>query len=200
VAKIILSKGDEVLREVNLTRERITIGRRPENDVVIDDLEISGEHAAIVTSDEDSYLEDLNSTNGTQVNGQPVSKHFLRDGDVIELAQYVVEYVAAPGHAYGEQSDAAATIHVLNGPNAGKKIALVNVMTTLGRPGRQVAVIAQRAEDYYLEHVEGDSYPKVNGQSLGSDSYRMLNGDLIDLLGVQMKFIQASNMGRPCSA
>lgn len=200
MAKIILFKGDEVLREVTLTRERITIGRRPENAVVIDDLEISGEHAAIVTSDEDAYLEDLNSTNGTQVNGQPVSKHFLRDGDVIELAQYVIEYVADHGHVSGEHSNVAATIHVLSGPNAGKKIALVNVMTTLGRPGKQVAVIAQRAKDYYLEHVEGINYPKVNGQSLGADSYRMLHGDLIDLLGVQMKFIRPLNMGIPCSA
>ncbi len=190
MAKIILSSRDAVLREIVLAKERITIGRKPNNDIVIDDLAISAEHAVIVTSNDDSFLEDLNSTNGTQVNGQPVRKHFLRDGDVIELAQYVIEYIADHRHVCRDQPEPAATIQVLNGPNVGRKILLVDVLTTLGLPGTQIAVITQQAQDYYLEHVEGDSYPKVNGQPLGRDSYRMLHGDLIDLLGVQMKFIR----------
>src|ERR1035437_2209961 len=82
------------MREVPLAKERITIGRRPHNDIVIDDLAISAEHAVIVTVCNDSFLEDLNSTNGTQINGQPVKKHFLQDSDVIELAQYRLRYVA----------------------------------------------------------------------------------------------------------
>ncbi|MGH8806865.1 MAG: hypothetical protein ACREX0_03160, partial [Noviherbaspirillum sp.] len=85
----------------------------------------------------------------------------------------------------------SAVIHVLNGPNAGKKILLTKVLTTLGQPGAQVAVITQSSQDYYLDQIEGDSYPKVNGQSVGPDSYRMLHGDLIDLLGVQMKFVRS---------
>lgn len=89
---IILTLDGLVLKEMPLSKERITIGRRPHNDIVIDDLAISAEHAVIVTILKDSFLEDLNSTNGTQINGQPVKKHFLQDHDVIELAQYRLRY------------------------------------------------------------------------------------------------------------
>ncbi len=93
VAKIVLTSGGKVLQEVILTKERVTIGRRLHNDIVLDDIRISGEHAVIVTVDGDSCVEDLNSTNGTQVNGQPVKTHYLRHGDVIKLAGYWLSYL-----------------------------------------------------------------------------------------------------------
>ncbi len=94
MAKIILIEEGKVLQEMVLSKERITIGRRPHNDLVIDNLAISGEHAAIMTIVNDSFLEDLGSTNGTLVNGQLVKKHFLQDNDVIELAKYKIKYQA----------------------------------------------------------------------------------------------------------
>jgi pSer/pThr/pTyr-binding forkhead associated (FHA) protein len=93
MAKVILSVDGVVVKEVPLARERTTIGRKASNDIRIDNLAISGEHAAIITMMSDSFLEDLDSTNGTYVNGHPVKKHFLQDGDVIELAKYRLKYV-----------------------------------------------------------------------------------------------------------
>ena len=86
MAKLILSMDGLVLKEIVLNKERLSIGRKPHNDIQIDNLAISGEHAVIVTILNDSFLEDLNSTNGTLVNGQPIKKHILRNKDVIELA------------------------------------------------------------------------------------------------------------------
>jgi len=94
MAKLILSMDGLVLKEIPLNKERMSIGRRASNDIQIDNLAISGEHAAVVTILNDSFLEDLNSTNGTLVNGQPAKKHFLKNGDVIELGKYKLKYVA----------------------------------------------------------------------------------------------------------
>jgi len=99
MAKLILSMEGLVLKEIPLVRERTTIGRKPHNDIQIDNLAISGEHAVIVTVINDSFLEDLDSTNGTLVNGQPVKKHFLQDGDVVELGKYRLKYLSETGAA-----------------------------------------------------------------------------------------------------
>lgn len=199
MAKIILSKGDTVLREIALTKERITIGRRPHNDIVIEDLAISGEHAVIVTHNDDSFLEDLNSTNGTQVNGQPVRKHFLQDGDVVELAQFRMRYVgmgsidlAATKPLIGNHANSiafprlTAAIKVLNGPNAGKEISLNKPVTTIGRPGVQVAVLTYAGSCYFLAPIEGD-YPLLNGQIVDMHPCQLADGDVIDLSGTQMQ-------------
>ena len=85
MAKLILSMDGLVLKEIPLTKERTTIGRKPHNDIQIDNLAVSGEHAVIVTILNDSFLEDLGSTNGTMVNGGAVKKHFLQNNDVVEL-------------------------------------------------------------------------------------------------------------------
>ncbi len=94
MAKLILSLDGMVLREYPLTKERTTIGRKSHNDIVIDNLAVSGEHAMIMTILNDSFLEDLGSTNGTLINGQPVKKHFLQNNDVIELGKYKLKYMA----------------------------------------------------------------------------------------------------------
>lgn len=92
MAKLILSMDGLVLKEIPLTKARLTIGRKSHNDIQIDNLAVSGDHAAVVTILSDSFLEDLNSTNGTLVNGQPVKKHFLKNGDEIEFSKYKLKY------------------------------------------------------------------------------------------------------------
>ena len=82
-----------VLKEIPLDKERTTIGRKPHNDIQIDNLAVSGEHAVIVTILNDSFLEDLGSTNGTLVNGKPIKKHFLQNNDVIEIGKYKLKYI-----------------------------------------------------------------------------------------------------------
>src|SRR3982751_81671 len=101
MAKLILSMDGLVLKEIPLTKERTTLGRKPHNDIQIDNLAVSGEHAVIVTILNDSFLEDLGSTNGTVVNGNPVKKHFLQNNDVIELGKYKLKFIgdAAPAAA-----------------------------------------------------------------------------------------------------
>lgn len=203
MAKIILTVEDTVLQEIPLAKERISIGRKPHNDIVIDDLAISSEHAAIVTILKDSFLEDLNSTNGTQVNGQPVQKHFLRDTDVIELAQYKLMYVADEEQAVEDWPETVrvdrngfkkmgtagvAVIKVLNGANAGREIALTKALTTIGRPGVQVAVVTRRPQGYCITHVEGKAYPLVNGISIGAGAHALAGEDVIDLSGTSMQF------------
>ena len=110
MAKLILSMDGLVLNEMALTKERTTIGRKPHNDIQIDNLAISGEHAVILTLLQDSFLEDLNSTNGTFVNGQAIKRHFLQTGDVIELGKYRIKYVNEPAPPVNDALDTEKTM------------------------------------------------------------------------------------------
>ncbi len=245
-AKLILSMDGAVLKEYPLNKERTTIGRKPHNDIVIDNLAVSSEHAAIVTILNDSFLEDLDSTNGLAVNGTPTKKHFLQNNDLIEIGKYKLKYLndqptqttaadfektmvlrapvkmasdagakspldvtltrkteattqfnsTASGVANmtgsgldttGSQTP-AAVVQILNGPNAGKELELVKNLTTQGKPGVQVAVLARRPHGYFITHVEGGSFPTVNGSSIGEQPHQLRDHDLIELAGVKMEF------------
>lgn len=291
MAKLILSMDGLVLKEIPLSKERTTIGRKPSNDIQIDNLAVSGEHAVIVTIMNDSFLEDLGSTNGTIVNGNPVKKHFLQNNDVIELGKYKLKFLAEAGvqpaaaadfektmvlrpsamkavteqaraavpgggdQKAAEQARAAAAqqaastasaagtaaakeskapepaaaapspapapatapaaapaaapaggapaptqaaapkpaqplgaIQILSGSNAGKALELVKPLTTLGKPGVQVAVLTRRPQGYYITHVEGANQPSVNGQSIGTAPHALKDHDVIELAGVKMEF------------
>ena len=236
MAKLILSMDGLVLKEIALTKERMTLGRRASNDIQIDNLAISGEHAAVVTILNDSFLEDLNSTNGTLVNGQPIKKHFLKNGDVVELGKYKLKYVTEqaptaeaadfektmvmrPGGglagvspepalvssevrtSYDNTAVAApppvaaplaAAIQVLNGGNAGRELALTKTLTTLGKPGVQVAVIARRPHGFFITHVEGAQYPVLNGRAIDAQAHPLNDHDVIELAGVKMEFFLRS--------
>ena len=248
MAKLILSMDGLVLKEIALTKERTTIGRKPHNDIQIDNLAVSGEHAVIVTILQDSFLEDLGSTNGTVVNGQPIKKHFLQNSDVVELGKYKLKYVneapagqakaadfektmvlrpgstksAAPAPApaaaapvavaagaknfgdtvAGQSVTAApvapskpaaapqknAALQLLSGANAGKELDLTKPLTTLGKPGVQVAVITRRPQGFFITHVEGASFPVVNGKTLDAQAHSLNDHDVIELAGVKMEF------------
>jgi pSer/pThr/pTyr-binding forkhead associated (FHA) protein len=193
MAKIILSLDDSVLKELVLSKETTRIGRHSHNDLVIENRAVSGEHAIIVMRAQDVILEDLNSTNGTLVNGQPIKKHYLKDNDVIELARYRVVFLSEKKVVAVKKPQAvlavgAASIKILTGGNAGKQLMLSKPLTTIGKPGVQVAVIAQRADGYYLTHVEGAVEPSINGISIGSEAQILLDGDVIDVAGIHMGF------------
>lgn len=237
--KLILSMDGLVLKEIALDRERLTIGRKPNNDVQIDNLAISGQHAVITTILDDAFLEDQNSTNGTYVNGQPIKKHVLRNNDVVELGKYRLKYIvdaAKPGMAKSDYIDTAAlkpvrhspeadavltastgaeppaatrtsapkapvaapaagdldnrmgTIRVLTGANAGRELELSKPLTTLGKPGKQVAVITRRMHGYFITHVEGASFPLVNGKAMDAQARQLKDQDVIEIAGVRMEF------------
>ena len=235
MAKLILSMDGLVLKEIPLSKERTTIGRKPHNDIQIDNLAVSGEHAVIVTIMNDSFLEDLGSTNGTLVNGNQVKKHFLQNNDIVELGKYKLKYVAEGGQqvsaaaadfektmvlrpaamkAAAQQAaaqlpsaapavaPAAATataapsraaqplgaIQILSGGNAGKELELSKPLTTLGKPGVQVAVLTRRPQGYFITHVEGANPPTVNGQGIGTAPHSLKDHDVIEIAGVKMEF------------
>ncbi|MEJ2127441.1 MAG: FHA domain-containing protein [Woeseiaceae bacterium] len=277
MARLILSLDNQVLAEYNMTKERYTIGRLPDNDVRIDNPAVSGHHSLIINILNDSFLEDLNSTNGTYVNGKLIKKHALQHGDVITIGHHQLRFsdqqepqaeqdefektmVIPAGQQNAEQlaaaekaADAAAAaaepddagvkldpdeqaaleekpravsmgetvaeepepepvhsetqagidpslapnalplakLQVLSGAFAGRELELTKALTTLGRPGVQVAAITRRAEGYYIVHVEsgkeGD-FPLVNGTPIGAQARKLTDNDVVQLAGVKMGF------------
>ena len=201
MGKIIIARDGVVEQEVALSKERMTIGRRSHNDIVLSHPAVSGEHAVITTILDDSFLEDLRSTNGTFVNGQRIGKHFLQHGDAIKLAKYLIQYQAdgvRPQAAAAPDATvrlppaglAVGRVEVLNGANAGKQLALTKPLTTLGRPVLQVVVISRGVDAYSIAQLEGEATTLVNGALLGKQPVRLKNGDVIDLSGTQMAFRQ----------
>ncbi|TNF58159.1 MAG: FHA domain-containing protein [Burkholderiales bacterium] len=201
--KMIVSIDGVVIKEVQLTKDRTTLGRRPYNDIVIDNLAVSGEHAVLQMSGADVFLEDLNSTNGTYVNGKAIKKQQLHNGDTVEIGKYKIKFIhdgttdshektmvintaqAEPGAAAGP-----AAIRVMSGAAAGREVPLVKVVTTIGKPGVAVAAITKRPHGYVVALVEGQNKPTINGQPLGSEPVQLRNGDVIELAGTQMQFVQ----------
>ena len=217
--KVIVSIDGVVIKEVQLTKDRTTLGRRPYNDIVIDNLAVSGEHAVIQIADGEAVLEDLNSTNGTYINGKAIKKQPLQNNDSIEIGKYKIRFqsdqagagfdktmVIKPGSAAGIGSSpaaapaaavadnaagGAASIRVLSGAAAGREVALVKIVTTIGKPGVAVAAITRRPAGFVVAHVDGAESPTVNGTPIQADPVFLKNGDLLELAGIQMQFVQA---------
>lgn len=224
MGKLVVSLDGVVIKEVQITKDKTTLGRRPYNDIVIDNLAVSGEHAVLQMVGADVFIEDLNSTNGTYINGKAIKKQLLAHNDTVEIGKYKIKYLVEEGNEYektmvvrpgtggaavspsyaqtapapvssfgnlGPASSGTASIKVLNGAAAGREVTLTKVVTTVGKPGVQVASITKRPGGYVLAHVEGGSRPTVNGVPLVGDSVPLKNGDVIELAGTQMQFIQA---------
>jgi hypothetical protein len=205
---------------VQLSKDRTTLGRRPYNDIVIDNLAVSGEHAVLLMNGNEVYLEDLNSTNGTYVNGKAVKKQLLQNADTVEIGKYKIKYVnEAPGASFEktmiikpgsipppvpaqakpaapaaapsyDMSHVHGSIKVLSGAAAGREVALVKVVTTIGKPGVAVASITKRPQGFVVAHVEGANRASVNGTVIGADPVPLRHGDLLELAGTQMQFVQ----------
>jgi pSer/pThr/pTyr-binding forkhead associated (FHA) protein len=217
--KMIVSIDEVVIKEVQLTKDRTTLGRRPYNDIVIDNLAVSGEHAVIQMTGADVTLEDLNSTNGTYINGKAIKKQQLQNGDGIEIGKYKIKFVgdnaeqnfdktmivqarpaagtAAPAASAPAAFAApmpepvgAAAVKVLSGAAAGREVPLTKVVTTIGKPGVAVAAITKRHHGFVVHHVEGGGSPTLNGAPIGVDPIALKNGDVIELAGTQMQFVQ----------
>lgn len=217
--KMIVSIDGVVIKEVQLTKERTTLGRRPYNDIVIDNLAVSGEHAVVHMDEHEVEVEDLGSTNGTYVNGKAVKRLTLRNGDTIEVGKYKIRFLgdadaenyektmvfkpgmvpppiaprpapAAPAPMASAQASPGAAIRVLSGAAAGREVALTKVVTTIGKPGVAVASITRRHHGYVLAHVEGPDTPMYNGARIGMDPVPLHSGDRLELAGTIMQFVQ----------
>ena len=215
MGKLVVSLDGVVIKEVQITKDKTTLGRRPYNDIVIDNLAVSGEHAVLQMVGNDVFIEDLNSTNGTYINGKAIKKQLLADNDTVEIGKYKIKFLlggadyektmilkpgttpsqlGALGSSFGGLGSAPvigpASIKVLTGAAAGREVSLTKVVTTLGKPGVQVASITKRPTGYVFAHVEGTQRPSVNGIPLTGESMALRSGDLIELAGTQMQFIQ----------
>ena len=93
MGKLVVSLDNVVLKEVVIQKERTTLGRRPYNDIVIDNLAVSGEHAVLQMVGADVFIEDLNSTNGTYINGKAIKKQLLAHNDTVEIGKYKIKYL-----------------------------------------------------------------------------------------------------------
>lgn len=201
--KIMLSLDGVMIREVQLVKDRTTLGRRPYNDIVVDNLAVSGEHAVFLAVGPDVYLEDLDSTNGTYINGRAIKKQQLYHGDIAEIGKYQARFAQesgegrASGHAGLSRGGplsasgalhASAAIRVLSGAAAGRELPLTKTVTTIGLPGVAVASITHRENVFMLAHVEGAEAPMVNGTPLGEQRMALHNGDVISVAGNEMRF------------
>jgi pSer/pThr/pTyr-binding forkhead associated (FHA) protein len=238
MARLMLSLDGSILAEYNMNKERYTIGRLPDNDIRIDNPAVSGHHSLIINILNDSFLEDLNSTNGTYVNGKLIKKHAMQHGDVITVGHHQLRFVDSQDgdveqdefektmvitpSSQGEDRirkvsaavDQAAKIvaakrpsvpdnatalpkaklQVLSGAFAGRELELTKALTTLGRPGVQVAAITRRAEGYFIVHVDSgkeNDYPHVNGVPIGPQARRLNDNDVVQLAGVKMGFFES---------
>ena len=234
MARLVLSLDGQSLAEYNMSKERYTVGRLPDNDIRIDNAAVSGHHALIINILNDSFLEDLNSTNGTYVNGKIIKKHALQHGDVITVGHHTLRFVenetdeeqdefektmvisprdasrlnipaaAAPSPTAAPAPSAAtqypnntmprARLQVLSGQFAGRELELVKTLTTLGRPGLQVAAITRRSDGFYIVHVESaksDDYPLSNGAPTAPQARRLHDNDVVTLAGVKMGFFES---------
>ncbi|MDP1530518.1 MAG: FHA domain-containing protein [Rhodoferax sp.] len=206
--KMIVSIDGVVIKEVQLTKDRTTLGRRPYNDIVIDNLAVSGEHAVMQMSGADVFLEDLNSTNGTYVNGKAIKKQQLQSGDTVEIGKYKIKFVHEGANDSHEKTMvinagsvvapeptvamavANAAIKVMSGTAAGREVPLVKVVTTIGKPGVAVAAITRRPHGFVVAMVEGVQKPTINGNPIGTDAVNLRHGDLLELAGTKMQFVQ----------
>ena len=240
MGKLVVSLDGVVIKEVQLTKNRTTLGRRPYNDIVIDNLAVSGEHAVLQMVDSDVFIEDLNSTNGTYINGRAVKKQLLQHNDTVEIGKYKIKFLSEEGSEFektmimrhgstvpppassaaaamsatayapasqpmpfapsapaglgqgfgGVAPQAPALIKVLNGAAAGREVHLTKVVTTVGKPGVQVASLTKRPGGYVFAHVEGSARPTVNGVPVAAEPVHLKSGDVLELAGTQMQFIQ----------
>jgi pSer/pThr/pTyr-binding forkhead associated (FHA) protein len=184
VAKIIITSEGKFVREVELVKERVTIGRKPHNDIALDHRAVSSQHATITLMLDDAILEDLGSTNGTLMKGEKVFRQKLHSGDKVTIAVFDLEYLATPPKAVP-----SGFVEVLNGAHAGKKIQLSKPLTTVGKPGSSVVAITYSGGAYLAARIDGERGPTVNGTVLEDAALRLAHGDVIDLDGTRMVFL-----------
>lgn len=211
MARLILTHDGAVIREFKLDKERTTVGRKPNNDIHLEDPTVSGDHAVFLKL-QHVYVEDLGSTNGVILNGKRVTKRQLNHGDIVRIGRHEFKFVddaagqfdktvmisAAPAAAKPEPAGVpkSGVVKVLNGPKSGEQILLNKPYTTLGSPGLQVAVIAKRGNNFFLMPMSGvgdkENPPRLNNQPIGAQSKPLKSGDVIEVAGTKLQFNESN--------
>ncbi|MFO7604279.1 MAG: FHA domain-containing protein [Gammaproteobacteria bacterium] len=218
MAKLILTLDGTVIREFQIDKDSISIGRKHGNDVQLNDLTVSGRHALISTMGDNTYIDDLGSTNGTLLNGARVSKSILKHGDTIQTGNYQFTYFCeeaeefeptmflraeiedtqvisgafAPGN--DTRGQPLAAVRILNGPLAKKVLELRKSFNTLGFNGVKLAVISRSNEGYTIAALKSskvrhtDDAPTLNGKTIATEPCKLKDHDMLELAGTQMEF------------
>jgi predicted component of type VI protein secretion system len=186
VAKMIISRDAKAVQEVELGAGRTSIGRHPHNDIVIGNLAVSARHAAVTSVDGVTMLEDLDSSNGTFLNGQRIARAVLADGDRVTIANFQLEYLATAAANFAPAP--IGSIEVLNGASEGKILSLFKPVTTLGSPGVLVVVITRQADGYFVAQVQGNAEALLNSGPVGRAPQQLRHGDELELTGTRMRF------------
>lgn len=216
MAKIIVKFDNDVLDHIELKQGDMKIGRKPGCDVHLDNLAVSGEHANIFTIGEDSFVQDMSSTNGTFINNKRITKHHLRNGDTVTIGKYSLVYLsdaaskpkedfaktviinpgmlaaaASPpaGAPAALRSDQQAALFVLSGQNSGKRIEVTKSVTNLGKTGKLAGTITRASDGYLIAPAnEGEDPPKLNGREVTAPGAKLKNGDIIEVAGTRLQF------------
>ena len=216
MAKMILKFNDVVIDQIVLKQGDMNIGRKPGSDILLDNLAVSGNHASIFTIGEDSFIQDLNSTNGTFVNNKRISKHHLENGDVVTIGNHSLSYMnenaakkpsdlaktviigrdmqedlaaqAAKVAAAPKEPPKQGSLFILSGTNNGKRIDLNMAVTNLGRAGKRAGIISRNGNRYLLLPGDEGQSPKLNGTKIGGAGEELKNGDMIEIADARMQF------------
>ena len=205
-------EGVEVER-VNLKKERTTLGRKPNNDIVLHNPVVSGEHCVFsLQGIADVTIEDLGSTNGTYINGHMIkSREVLKDQDIITIGNFRLQYFTAsaseqPGapqptmamslDAMGLPGTAGmlpACFKTLSGDSTGMELPLLKAVTTFGQPGVARVSVSHRRDGYYVARMDGETVPTLNGKAIGPEALALAHNDVLELAGTSMAFLLKGN-------
>jgi hypothetical protein len=197
---IVTVEGVEV-RQVYLTKDRTTLGRAPENDLVLQNPAVSGRHCVFdLKGLAEVHVEDAGSTNGTFVNNNRVTRHKLEDEDVIAISSFRIRYLAHKSDSgFGAtaamtqvpQQGSVACFRVLSGSSAGLEVPVNKAVSTFGKPGVAIIAVSHRRTGYFAAHLAGDQEPMLNGRPLGHDPVQLAHDDVLELAGTRMQFVLA---------
>jgi hypothetical protein len=208
MSRVVLTHEGTVLKEFVLSKDRTSIGRKPQNDIRLDDPTVSGEHAVILML-QNYYIEDMNSTNGVILNGKKVTRRQLNHGDMIRIGRHELKFLDDNAEDFentviirpesGDKGSAPSVkaksyeVTVMSGHKQGESILLSKPYTTLGKPGVQVAVVARRGKEFYLMPMTGTGSsgitpPLLNGAPVSVTSQKLTTGDEIEVASVKLRF------------
>jgi hypothetical protein len=201
--QLIASVEGVEIKHVYLQKDRTTLGRHPDNDIVFDNMVVSGHHCIFdLRGLADVFIEDLRSTNGTYINGQMVKRQQLHDGEVIAIGNFRIQFLTASERPSGFSETAAmkfdplgmparshAVFQVLNGSSQGLEMPVVKAVTTFGKPGISVVSVSHRRDGYYVAHLDGASQPILNGDAIGAQPVLLSNHDVLELASTRMLFL-----------
>lgn len=197
--KIIVTKDDKPIDQVTFSGEEATIGRKSDCDISIKDPAVSGTHARLQKIGDSYMIADAGSTNGIFIKGRRIKQQVLKNEDVVTIGEHRLKFLIMSSKT---SSRAEPTKHrldgprgllrVLSGPKAGNRILLEEGMTTIGKPGIQVAAVSRRPQGHFIIHVDGgkdrERVPLVNGEPIGFKSRKLEKSDKIQVAGIEFEY------------